>query len=846
MNRYLCSWLLLLSLPVQAGFVLREGFSEVLSQQFSNLTQLKNQTSSLSKELVTQNAMRGLWSLIGPHLQALPGCCKKPFSSNCSVFFDAEIDEVVCDAQFEEVQAISTSCEAEQRFPVGYLAQLHKSNILQTRIVVGLAPVQHPQVMYWLYDKLPPTLSQSVTQSNSMSGRNTQTGTDSASPMNSTTDSVGPTSSFTESLLSSRSVSFSSTATESLTPSHSVATESANLSHSLSGSTVPCTSESLSHSQTLSSTQYPSFSSSLSPSAPVVWNPEWADWQVTTGVYRDNANQTGRYFESVPGVITDQMTGLQWQKVGSASAGNWIAAQAYCTDLFESGFGDWRLPTHVELQTLVDYTISCAGPSVDLGFFPGTQTSSYYWSSDALQGYPGSAWWVSYGSGAYYAGLVCSQGYSGCSSAPASGFARCVRSSSAVREVNRYAFNSTQVLDTVTGLIWQRTVSGTYNWGAAQAYCAGLNLDGLSWRLPNVKELSTLLDVRVAYPGPTINTTVFPSTPQSGFWTSTPYSCVSSSNAWLVGFDCGYVIFNGLSPAGYVRCVRSPQVYNPEWANWQVTTGVYQDSANQTGRYLESVPGVITDQMTGLQWQKVESAPAGNWTAAQAYCANLFESGFGDWRLPTHVELQTLADYTISCAGPSVDPDFFPGTQTSSYYWSSDALQGYPGSAWWVSYGSGAYYAGLVCSQGYGGCTSVPASGFTRCVRPSSAVREVDRYTFNSTQVLDTVTGLIWQRTVSGNYNWGAAQAYCAGLNLDGLSWRLPNVKELSTLLDVHVAYPGPTINTTVFPGTPQAWFWTSTPYSCASPSGAWGVDFGNGGVFTVSISNTYYVRCVR
>ncbi|MBH1989263.1 MAG: DUF1566 domain-containing protein, partial [Myxococcaceae bacterium] len=383
-------------------------------------------------------------------------------------------------------------------------------------------------------------------------------------------------------------------------------------------------------SQTLSPTESISLSPTTSPSAPVVWNPQWANWQVTTGVYRDNANQTGRYFESVPWVITDRMTGLQWQKVGSAPASNWTAAQAYCANLFESGFGDWRLPTHVELQTLVDYTMDCSGPSVDRDFFPSTQTSSYYWSSDAVQGYPGSAWWVSYGSGAYYAGLVCSQGYSGgCFAVPASGFVRCVRPWSVDREVGRYTFNNTQVLDTVTGLNWQRTVSGTYNWSAAQAYCAGLNLDGLSWRLPSIKELSTLLDVRVASPGPTINTTVFPSTYQTGFWASTPYSCASPSRAWNVNFGYGSVATYGISNTLYVRCVCSPQVYNAEWANWQVTTGVYRDNANQTGRYLESVPGVITDQMTSLQWQKVGSAPAGNWTAAQAYCADLFESRFG-------------------------------------------------------------------------------------------------------------------------------------------------------------------------------------------------------------------------
>ncbi|MBH1989429.1 MAG: DUF1566 domain-containing protein, partial [Myxococcaceae bacterium] len=564
------------------------------------LTQLvSNQTlpAAQQKQLFS-TGLKALFAELTPAIQAMPDYTGQ-FVANCSIFMNTHIEHVLCEINSTTALGRPESCGQSSLLPLEYEHQITESAILLVSFYAdwtGKTSLSSQSYAVRLFDRMPtctvsasvsqtkPTLSQTLSKASSRNtlsllGTLSHSFAQSLSPSQKHTPTLSDAESVTGS--SSRTLSASQTASISVsqaptrsqtlskassrntlsllgTLSHSF-TESLSLSRkytptlsdaeSISGSS----SRTLSASQTLSSTQ--SFSPTLSPSALVVWNPEWANWQVTTGVYRDNANQTGRYLESVPGVITDRMTGLQWQKVGSAPAGNWTASKAYCANLFEFGLGDWRLPTHVELQTLVDYTMNCAGPSMDLDFFPGTQ-SSYYWSSDALQGYSESAWWVSYGNGAGYAGLVCSQGYSSCSSVPASGFTRCVRPLSAVREVDRYTFNSTQVLDTVTGLIWQRTVSGTYNWGGAQAYCTGLNLDGLSWRLPNIKELSTLLDVHVAYPGPTINSTAFPSTPQGTFWTSTRYSCVSPSYAWSVYFDFGLVGSDSVGDARFVRCVR--------------------------------------------------------------------------------------------------------------------------------------------------------------------------------------------------------------------------------------------------------------------------------------------------
>ena len=79
------------------------------------------------------------------------------------------------------------------------------------------------------------------------------------------------------------------------------------------------------------------------------------------------------------------------------------------------------------------------------------------------------------------------------------------------------------VQDNVTGLIWENKTDdssihdkdNTYNWYDAQSvFIATLNSQNFGghndWRLPTVKELSTIVDSSIPYPGPTINTDYFP------------------------------------------------------------------------------------------------------------------------------------------------------------------------------------------------------------------------------------------------------------------------------------------------------------------------------------------------
>ena len=111
------------------------------------------------------------------------------------------------------------------------------------------------------------------------------------------------------------------------------------------------------------------------------------------------------------------------------------------------------------------------------------------------------------------------------------------------------------VVDLNTGLIWQQTIPTTkYEWSNAGSYCSGLTYAGYDdWRLPTPKELLSI--VNNSRYNPAIDTTYFPNTPNSYFWSSSTY-VYATSNAWHVGFDYGGMDYYYKTEDYYVRCVR--------------------------------------------------------------------------------------------------------------------------------------------------------------------------------------------------------------------------------------------------------------------------------------------------
>jgi hypothetical protein len=106
-----------------------------------------------------------------------------------------------------------------------------------------------------------------------------------------------------------------------------------------------------------------------------------------------------------------------------------------------------------------------------------------------------------------------------------------------------------------------------------------------------------------------------------------------------------------------------------------------------------------------------------------------------------------------------------------------------------------------------------------------------------------TDTGLTWQQeTAPDMYTWAEALQYCEGLELGGeTDWRLPNVRELESIVDF--GRYNPAIDP-VF-SAESSWYWSSSS-SVGGPSRAWHVSFTDGRVSHGGKDGACYVRAVR
>ncbi len=275
----------------------------------------------------------------------------------------------------------------------------------------------------------------------------------------------------------------------------------------------------------------------------------WACWRMPNSPNASLPN-SANYTDMGDGTIRDNVTCLIWQKDPSyLTAYTWADAKLKCTNNPLLGGTGWRLPTRIELISIVDY--SRVGPAAVVSVFPSTQLNPPYWTASPSGGEPKSAYMIGF-----------NQGTLSYADQSTMYFARCVRGNGESPDLpitppsDHYEIGTDEVKDKYTRLVWQRGDShslspSAVSWKEAAAYCQTLNLDGSSWRLPSVKELATLVDEsRLGLPMPTIDESAFTSTVPSDYWTSTAIQ----QNHWTVSFREG--THNLDRTVGFVRCVR--------------------------------------------------------------------------------------------------------------------------------------------------------------------------------------------------------------------------------------------------------------------------------------------------
>ena len=285
------------------------------------------------------------------------------------------------------------------------------------------------------------------------------------------------------------------------------------------------------------------------------------------------------------------------------------------------------------------------------------------------------------------------------------------------------------------------------------------------WRVPNIKELYSLIDFR-GYTG--FN--------PGGLHSGVPSNAVPFINADYFDFAYGnvnagerYIDAQWLSSTKYVSTTMdgAETLFGVNFADGRIKGYGYHMPGRSREKkffaryvrgdtygknnFVDNGDGTITDQATGLMWMQKDSGKPMNWQEALEYAENLVYAGYDDWRLPNAKELQYIVDYSRSpdtTGSPAIDPIFKTtsianeaGKKDYPYFWTSTThLDGpHPGvSAAYVAFGRalGKMHGRIMDVHGAGAQRSDPKTGsptfrgpqgdairgenYVRCVRGGS------------------------------------------------------------------------------------------------------------------------------
>jgi hypothetical protein len=247
------------------------------------------------------------------------------------------------------------------------------------------------------------------------------------------------------------------------------------------------------------------------------------------------------------------------------------------------------------------------------------------------------------------------------------------------------------IADNITGLMWTKYLTPKCTLEEANHFLIQLNKGKHNdWRIPGIKELFSLTDYSGQVLGDKsvrlfINTTYFNQSLGSTrngereidaqTWSST------ECNSITMGKDKSRYGVNFVDGRLKAYPIVEPFSGQPNKMHFRFVRGNPYYGIN---KFVDNGDGTITDESTGLMWQKEDSQSALDWKSSLAYAKKLNVGNHNDWRLPTIKELQSIVEYenNIDKSGrASISPLFQSskrnnpdGTFNYPYYWSSTTL----------------------------------------------------------------------------------------------------------------------------------------------------------------------------
>ena len=269
----------------------------------------------------------------------------------------------------------------------------------------------------------------------------------------------------------------------------------------------------------------------------------------------------------------------------------------------------------------------------------------------------------------------------------------------------------------------------------------------------------------------------------------------------------------------------------------------YGQDAQHPGQepsYRENGDGTVTDLITGLMWVQGRGEKV-SYEDAMAGAKACRVGGHDDWRVPTIKELYSLINFTGECRGPTAAKPFL----NTDYFrfafgdpargermidcqdWSAtkyiSTTMGGNATVFGVNFADGRIKGYPKFDPRRRGANKL----FVRYVRGNPAYGKNALRDNADGTITDHATGLMWSKTDSGTgMNWQQALAGVQQLNatnyLGHNDWRLPNAKELQSLVDYsRIPAIAPVFQISKLPDGEYPFFWSSTTHLDGPPERA-------------------------